>query len=386
MKKQKICIIGGSLTALVTAITLSKMNCEIDLIIGNSQENQKSNRTTAISHDNFNFLKKLNISKLPNKYVWACSIMKLYTETENKNFSKVLELSNENKKEKVLYMMQNSKITKLMMQKIRKTKSISITKHEKISEVKDLGLLKSIKLNNKDHKYNLIIMCTGSNSELVKNNFVDTKIENSYKEESITTILKHKSKKNNIVRQIFLDNEIIAMLPISNTMTSIVWCKKRDKKKNNYFYKRKIKLYTASYLKNISFSSDLEFRKLNFLIRKKYYKDRILLFGDALHVMHPFVGQGFNMILRDLGSLEKVLNENLALGLDVGSSDILSEFSKKTKPANFAFSVSTDILKHSFSLKNVYFKEARNEFFKILNKNNFAKNIFFNMANKGFRF
>jgi len=102
--------------------------------------------------------------------------------------------------------------------------------------------------------------------------------------------------------------------------------------------------------------------------------------------MHPFVGQGFNMILRDLASLEKVLNENLALGLDVGSSDILSEFSKKTKPANFAFSVSTDILKHSFSLKNVYFKEARNEFFKILNKNNFAKNIFFNMANKGFRF
>ena len=188
MKKQKICIIGGSLTALVTAITLSKMNCEIDLIIGNSQENQKSNRTTAISHDNFNFLKKLNISKLPNEYVWACSIMKLYTETENKNFSKVLELSNENKKEKVLYMMQNSKITKLMMKKIRKTKSISIIKHEKISEVKDLGLLKSIKLNNKDHKYNLIIMCTGSNSELVKNNFVDTKIENSYKEESITTI------------------------------------------------------------------------------------------------------------------------------------------------------------------------------------------------------
>ena len=32
MKKQKICVIGGSLTGLVTAISLSKLNCEIDLI------------------------------------------------------------------------------------------------------------------------------------------------------------------------------------------------------------------------------------------------------------------------------------------------------------------------------------------------------------------
>ena len=45
MKKQKICIIGGSLTGLVTAISLSRLNCEIDLIVGNSEKNIKSNRT-----------------------------------------------------------------------------------------------------------------------------------------------------------------------------------------------------------------------------------------------------------------------------------------------------------------------------------------------------
>ena len=39
MKKQKICIIGGSLTGLVTAISLSKLNCTIDLIPGNIIEN-----------------------------------------------------------------------------------------------------------------------------------------------------------------------------------------------------------------------------------------------------------------------------------------------------------------------------------------------------------
>ena len=42
MKKQKICIIGGSLAGLVTAISLSKLNCEIDLIVGKDKKNHKS--------------------------------------------------------------------------------------------------------------------------------------------------------------------------------------------------------------------------------------------------------------------------------------------------------------------------------------------------------
>ena len=38
MKKQKICIIGGSLSGLVTAIALSKLYCEIDLITDNQNQ------------------------------------------------------------------------------------------------------------------------------------------------------------------------------------------------------------------------------------------------------------------------------------------------------------------------------------------------------------
>ena len=70
---------------------------------------------------------------------------------------------------------------------------------------------------------------------------------------------------------------------------------------------------------------------MKFIIRNKYYLDRTLLFGDALHVIHPFVGQGFNMTLRDLENLENILRKKVDLGLDIGSSDVLNEFSKKVK-------------------------------------------------------
>tara|TARA_B100000408_G_scaffold132388_1_gene118585 strand:+ start:40 stop:1188 length:1149 start_codon:yes stop_codon:yes gene_type:complete len=382
MKKQKICIIGGGLTGLVTAISLSKLNCSIDLITGNAMQNLKSNRTIAVSENNFDFLNKLNISESLKREVWTCSIMKLYTEIKNEKFSKIFELNNENKQEKILYMLENSKIMKLMMSKIQQIKSISVKNHKKVSSISTSGLLKSVKFNNNISKYNLVIICTGYNSSLIKNLFNDQMIENSYKESAITTILSHSSHKNNTVRQIFLKNEILALLPISNTKTSIVWFVKNDvRKKNDLFLKKKIKLYAKNYLKNIKFATNIEYKGINLLIRNKYYLDRTLLFGDALHVIHPFVGQGFNMTLKDLACLEKILTQKINLGLDIGSLDVLSEFSSETKPRNFAFSVGVDLLKNSFS-----YKKLRNSILMILNKSNFAKDIFFEIANKGFRF
>ena len=248
-------------------------------------------------------------------------------------------------------------------------------------------MLNSIKFNKNHYTYNLIIICSGSNSNLVKNLFNKKIIENSYKETSITLTLDHSSLKNDIVRQVFFDNEILAFLPISKTQTSVVWSVKKNLyEKNNLIIKNKIKKYANKYLKNISFPSKIEFRDINFLIRNKYYKDRILLFGDALHVVHPFVGQGFNMILRDLLSLENLLSNKINLGLDIGSSDILSEFTKITKPRNFIYSVGIDLMKNSFSINNQVVKKIRNSVLKKLNNNSYIKDIFFNIADRGLKF
>ena len=382
MEKQKICIIGGGLAGLTTAITLSKLNCNIDLITGVSGQNLKSSRTIAVSENNFDFLNKLNISESLKREVWTCSIMKLYTEIKNEKFFEIFELNNENKQEKILYMLENSKIMKLMINKIKKIKSVSLKKNKRVNSIYTSGALKHVKFNNNVLKYNLVIICTGHNSDLIKNLFKDKIIENSYKELAITTILEHGPLKNNIARQIFLDYAIFALLPVSETKTSVVWTiKKSMRKKNNFSLKNKIKLYASNYLKNIKFNSNIESKDLSLLIRSKYYLERTLLFGDALHLMHPFVGQSFNMTIRDLICLEKILSEKINLGLDIGSLDVLSEFSNEAKPRNFTFSIGSDLLKNA-----LLFKKTRNDIFQILNKSNFAKDIVFDVANKGFRF
>ena len=158
------------------------------------------------------------------------------------------------------------------------------------------------------------------------------------------------------------------------------------KNKKDLLLKKKIKFYTKGFLNKVKFIANIEYKDLNFLIRKKYYQDRVLLFGDALHVVHPLAGQGFNMALRDLASLEKTLKNKINLGLDIGSSDILSEFSNEIKPRNFVYSLGIDFLKNCFSFKEKSFKNFRNKIITRLNKNNAAKDLFFNLADEGFKF
>ena len=393
MEKQKICIVGAGLTGLITAIALSKLNLKIDLVTNSTNRNIKTNRTIAISQQNYNFLKELNFSNFSKKDFWPCSGMKLYTESEENSFFEIFELDKHKKQGKeILYMVENSKIINFMMSNIKKNKLISIKTKKKISGIIPSGTLKSLKFHNNEDvaKYNLIIICAGNDSSLIKKIFKNEAFQYSYEETAITSMLKHNSLQNNVARQIFLNNEIIAFLPISKTKTSIVWTVNKnivnDLKKNDLLLKKKIKFYAKDYLKNVKFATNFEYKDLNFSIRKKYYQDRILLFGEALHVVHPLAGQGFNMTIRDLESLSKTLKSKIELGLDIGTSDILSEFSEKVKPENFIYSFGIDFLKNCFSIKSENIKKLRNNIILELSKNNIAKDIFFNLANKGFKF
>ena len=57
MKKHKICIVGGGLTGLISALVLSERGLDIDLILENNTSKNKDLRVTAISEKNMEFLK-----------------------------------------------------------------------------------------------------------------------------------------------------------------------------------------------------------------------------------------------------------------------------------------------------------------------------------------
>ena len=387
MKKQKICIIGGGLSGLITAATLSKLNVEIDLITENSKQVTNSCRTTAISQENYNFLKELKVLK---KNFWPCLKMKLYTDEENK-FSKIFELNEVNtKSKKIFYIVENKKLISDLSNIIKISKLIQFIIKKKILKIINVNLLKGVKFEKKkSSQYNLIVVCTGSNSQLTKSIINEETYKRPYNEIAITMILKHEPLNNNVARQIFLDEAILAFLPVSDRKTSVVFSVKKNffkEKISNTLIKRKIKFYAKIFFKKIEFISNFEIKELNLLIRKKYHSERVLLFGDALHLVHPLAGQGVNMMLRDLKVLKEILNSKINLGLDIGADDVLSEFENMTKTKNFTYSLGIDFIRKSFKFKRKPLKIFRNKIMVELNKNDILKNVFYNIADRGLKF
>ena len=160
MKKQKVCIIGGGLTGLITALTLSKLNLNVDLVIGSSKANIASNKTTAISQENYYFLKKLKIINFSKLKFWPCTKMKLYTDNKFNKFDEIFEIKKEKKsKDKILYMMNNTQVISHLIKSIKKEGLVNIKSKKKVSNVVSNGILKSIKFNKIDPcQYNLIIL------------------------------------------------------------------------------------------------------------------------------------------------------------------------------------------------------------------------------------
>ena len=379
MKKQKICIIGGGLSGLATASALADLDVDIDLVSAKMNQNLFSNRTVAISQNNLSFF------DFTETKFWPCKKMKLFSQGKEESFFKIFDLEKNNRK--IFYVIENSKLIKSIFKKINEKKNVNLKADEMVTKIDSSGLLKKVEFKKHSSKYNLIILCAGKNSNLTKNIFNDNSLQSSYEEVSITTIVNHTAFKNDTAKQVFLDKGIFALLPLSNSKTSIVWTVDKNLIQKNYLIiKKNIKILCNDFLKNVKFKNNLERNNLNFFIREKYYDDRILLFGDALHAVHPFAGQGFNMILRDLKNLKKILIERINYGLDIGSTDSLSEFSDQTKPRNFVYSMGLDFLRSCFKPNNKPFKDLRNIMMTNINKSDYAKNRIYEIANPDIKF
>ncbi|MDC0558756.1 FAD-dependent monooxygenase, partial [Candidatus Pelagibacter ubique] len=199
-----------------------------------------------------------------------------------------------------------------------------------------------------------------------------------------TTILKHKKIENNAATQIFTKQGPIAFLPISNTETSVVYSiDTKNKKFDNNDVIDLINKNNPKYLINkIDKLNSFELSSSN--LRNYYYKN-ILAFGDMLHRVHPLAGQGFNMTIRDLKILTKIIEDKIELGMQL-DSQIFDEFEKKTKDKNFVFSKGIDLIYESFHLDKKVQNKSFSKILKRIGKNKNLNNYFIKLADAGINF
>jgi len=362
-----ICIIGEGLTSLSLAKSLINKKINVHYYHKSKNSNFFSNRTIGISKSNFEFFKEKIFQISKNNY-WKINSIEIYTDkidTENL-------LKFENDKNDLFYIIKNDELLKSLNSNLIKSKFFKkiILKNNINEEF----------LNKKE--YDLIINCDASN--FLSKKYFTKKISKNYYNLAYTTIIKHKKIENNAAIQIFTKQGPIAFLPTSNTETSVVYS--IDIKNQKFDNRDVIDLINKNNPKyKINKINKLNSFELSSSNLRNYHHKNILAFGDMLHRVHPLAGQGFNMTIRDLKILTKIIEEKIELGMQLDSL-IFDEFEKKTKDKNFVFSKAIDLIYESFNLDKKIQNKNFSKILKSIGKNKNLNNYFIKLADTGINF
>ena len=357
-----VCIIGNGITALTLAKALVNYKINVDVLFNKKKYEISNSRTIGIAKNNIEFFNK-NIINI-NKIVWKLKRIEIFSE--NLKEEKLINFKASD--DQLFSILKNYKLYNLLEKDLLKNKFF----RSKFYNEKNLSLL---------DKYELIINCDSSN--FITNRYFNKKIIKKYNSNAYTTIIKHDQILNDTAVQIFTKKGPLAFLPISNKETSVVYSIHNTKTQKDENIEQLLKDKNFKYkIRNIEKISSFELKSLNL---RSYYHDNILAFGDLLHKIHPLAGQGFNMTIRDIKILLKIIRERLNVGLPLDSSVNL-EFQKKLRHKNFIFSNGIDLIHEFFNIERKMKNSLLSKSVKFMGNHPSINKIFTKIADRGVLF
>ena len=353
----RVCILGAGLTSLTLAKALVNQKIYVDIIEQKKKVLQDNSRTIGISKSNIDFFNDsiINIGKI----AWKLKKIEIFSE----NLKKEKLINFENNNLELFSIIRNQNLFDLLEKSLSKCKYF-----------KKINILKNFSLDN----YSLVIN-TDFTHPITKKYF-NKKILKEYNSIAYTTTIGHQKIDNNVAVQIFTKKGPLAFLPISKKETSVVYSINFINKHNSKMVGDLIEQYNYKY--KIQKIGEINSSELKSLSLRSYYHDHILAFGDLLHRVHPLAGQGFNMTIRDIKILLKIILNKHSLGLPIDSS-VNYEFEKNIKHRNLIFSNGIDFVHEFFNFERKVNSSFLSRSVQFLGKNSSVNKLFTRIADKG---
>jgi 2-octaprenyl-6-methoxyphenol hydroxylase len=384
---QKICIIGSGLTALTIAYLLSKFKLQIDIVEQDLKKKKIKPTKLALSKHSFDQLCFYGLKDIKKKSNVVKNIY-LHDSYSSISLKQDLHFSASNKKEALAYIIDGNTLFSDISQKIKSFKNINFIKKE-MSSINDNKFYKEIIFKDlKKENYNLVIFASANNLFLLSKFKLRKVIDKSYNEDAYVFNLHHKKIINNSARQFFLKDGPLAFLPVSKTETSAIWSIKNNSVNKKYVSSKKhlSKFFNTHFkelFNEIISISEINKFNLNYIFNELKDSKRTLLFGEIANKIHPIAGQGWNMTLRNIFSLIKVIKYSENLGLEIGNDIFIKKYLDETNLNNLAFATLIDGIRKIFDIKIDSYAAIRKNTLSNLDKNFFIKKNFINIANKG---
>ncbi|KAG7275431.1 hypothetical protein CRUP_033164 [Coryphaenoides rupestris] len=233
----------------------------------------------------------------------------------------------------------------------------------------------------------LLIGADGPNSMVRRESGIPT-VKWNYDQSAVVAVL-HLSEptENNVAWQRFLPTGPIAMLPLSDTQSSLVWSTSHQQAEdllqlddesfvdaiNSAFWSNENQselVETAGSLFRSALSALMPSAgsprqlppsvaaigpksrvmfPLGMGHASEYIRHRVALIGDAAHRVHPLAGQGANLGFGDVAMLSQVLSSAAFNGKDLGAMQHLLKYETERQRHNLPMMAAVDLMKHLYS-------------------------------------
>ena len=388
--KYDIAIVGGGIVGLISAILLrrSRVFGEKEIYIVEKNEKRSfiaSNdigfRVSAISAGSIKILKKINVwDKLIQERIFRYSNMCVWDGDDSIEGDSRIDFSADQYGYSELgYIIENFQLQTRLME-LAESLDVKILFDSEIDSVNQPNSSDKISvgiINSGSLEVDLLIGADGSESRTRQLMNLNVKKHN-YSQSALIANVECEKHHCNTAFQRFLKHGPIALLPLGEKRSSIVWstspeeatfASKLSHEELNYLLSKK----SDHVLGELKVISEKAIYPLIYQHSKKYIEKNFVLVGDAAHTIHPLAGQGVNLGIADAVELTGVLEDSIMKGSYIGDISTLRAYERSRKSSNSLMLNFVHILNKLFSSRYISIRNMRKMGMKIFNKTKLIK-------------
>jgi 2-octaprenyl-6-methoxyphenol hydroxylase len=371
-----VVISGGGLSGALMALSLADLKqidgslLSIAIVESNAILKDPSpsfdDRVLALSHGSAAYLEKLGAwQTLKNN---AEAIKKIHV-SDRGHYGKARLSADDYQVSALGYVVEMSLIGQSLLTALAGKKNITWFSPDKITAVNwqtnqvVLTLASELTLSA-----SLLLACDGAQSPC--RSFANIKAQaKPYFQSALIANVSTQKAHQNIAYERFTEHGPIAMLPLSASShsdsalrseknnsgrCSLVWTLPPELAQKMYDltdddFKKQLVTAFGSWLGNITHVGKRDIYPLSLLQADQQIYHRMALIGNASHTIHPIAGQGFNLGVRDVSQLAKLVKIALDTEQDIGAMSLLNQYAQQRKQDQNQVITLTDSLVTLFS-------------------------------------
>lgn len=294
-------------------------------------------RSTALSHSSRLIYEHIQV--WDDLCQWLCAIESIHISSRGR-FGSTLLQARDHSWPALGYVVENAWLGNALIQQLHRRGRVQVRSPTKVAGVVAAGAGVSLQLEGEGSELEagLLLIADGASSGLREQLGVAVS-EKPYRQHALVANVVFAEPHRGCAYERFTDEGPLALLPLLETSgaahrSALVWTLPPDRARNlcdcpEQEFLHNLQERFGYRLGRLLQVGERHEYPLSLVQSSEQVRQGVVVMGNAAHALHPVAGQGYNLALRDVAELGRVLAQGIAAGLPPGDLAMLQRYQRR---------------------------------------------------------